>query len=177
MMAESLRYTNGKLLAPNAVFGGYIFIGLGFFLFAQGGIAILIGLISLLFGLFAAFTTFGVEVFYKEKEYTDYTNYFGLPIYAGTRKKLPNYPLISVVPTHSSFRMYSRALTGTTSTDYFSTVCLLSENYRQKKEISRNEKKEDAVKQAKELAELLHLPYFDYDPKVVRAAFLAQRKR
>lgn len=165
---RSLHYKNGKAFPSNMVFIGYILLVLSVFIFLGN---LLLGMTTFLISLFLAFTTCGVEIDPENSIIRDYTRYLG---FIKISKKLDSkkFMFVSAIPTKQSSTMYSRANSSTTNTDYFFGVCLLNGNYRNKTELTKFEKKSEAVAVAQDLSHRLGLEYFDYDPLTIREKML-----
>jgi hypothetical protein len=167
----SLHYNNGKVFPPNALMIGYAFLGVSLIAFLFQPI---IGGILLILGAFICFTNYGTEINPEEKKITEYTRYFGF-IRIGKSYSYDKHHFIAVIPTKNSVTAYSRSSSSATYTDYYSSICLLNINYRNKKELTKFESKSTAAEITKNLAHRMDLEYFEYDPHVIRQAFTRRR--
>lgn len=163
-MDKKYEFKNGKVMAPNAVFMGYLFLGVSVFVFLANP---LMGIGMFLVACFASFTTYGTELDLAHQELIEYTKYLGvLKIYKSISYK--GHSVITVLPASTSYRMYSRSSNGTTSTDYYFTITLFNEHFRKKLSVGNVSTREEAIAKAKELAVAMGMEYFEYSPQAIR---------
>ncbi len=165
-----MRFNNGKVFSPNAVFIGYVFVSAAAIVFLMNP---LIGPILLLPGLFVALTTYGTEIRFDDKVVKEFTSYFGF-IESAKEHSYAGHRYITVVPTRQSYTMHSRTNMSATVSDYFFTVTLFNSTFRNKIEICKKEERDEAQRIAWELADKMDLEYFEYDPKKIRNIFLGR---
>jgi hypothetical protein len=167
----NLHFKNGKVFPPNVVFMGYIVVGAAVAVFFLGNIFIGFGV--LLLSLFLSLTNYGVEIHPETFTISEYTSYLG---FIKIKKKIDSrkYAIITVVPSKQSNTMYARTNTSTNYTDYYHSVCLLTKQYRGKRELTKFTQKAQAVEVAKELGHRMNLEYFEYDPRVIRDKMLGR---
>ena len=101
----------------------------------------------------------------------EYISHFGF-LRTGKSTNYKKFTYITAIPTKGTNTMYSRTNSSTSYTDYYFSVFLLDERYRNKKEVTRFEKKSMSTDLAKELAHRMDLTYFEYDPKLIREKLL-----
>lgn len=144
----------------------------GFILIAYGLFSLLIqsyyiGAPMLIFGLFIGFTFSGVRIDTDGKRIIEYTRYLG---FIAIAKKSPyeNYQYVTVIPTRVSEAVNANLVQQTVKTNYKFSVCLFTGVFRGKKELTVLNAKSEAEFIAKQLAHLLEMEYFEYDPQAVR---------
>jgi len=151
----------GKAFPPPAVFAGYIFLVLS-------PVAIysnpFVGLLLALAGGFVSFTSTGVQIDPSKRKFREYTSYFGVK--KGLWQTLDKYPFLAIMGRTQSYTTYSRGQVALTDREKFIDICLLSKSHRQNVMIKRLRDRDQATKDAKELAEKLNLELTKYNPPV-----------
>jgi hypothetical protein len=129
--------------------------------------SIYIGIGTLILGIFISFSFSGVKIDTDKQEVSEYTNYFG---FIKTAKKYSYLKLhyITAMPKRESTTVNANIVQHTVDTTYKFTITLFTESFRSKKEITVYDSKSEAVHVSKQLAYLLKLNYFEYDPQFVR---------
>lgn len=168
----NLHLKNGKVFPTNVVFMGYIILGTACFAFLMG--SILIGIGGLLVGSFISFTASGIRIRPEIFRVEEYTRYLGfIPI--AKSFDFRQYSIICVVPVRETNTMYSRSSNSKSYAESYYFICLLNQNYRNRKDIAKFERKDKSTEVAKMLAHIMTLEYFEYSPKVIREKMLERR--
>lgn len=156
-------FKNGKVFPPNAVIIGYVLLGIS--VLAMG--VPILGLIGIIVASFIAFTNHGVIIDLKKHQMIEYTNYLGF-IRVNKACSYHKYSFVTAIPKRVSNAMYANTSQSYVSSENHFALCLLHGNYRSKKEITLYDDRATAEDVASQLAPLLSLEYFEYDPKVIR---------
>lgn len=165
----SLNYKNGKVFPTNAVFMGYVFLIVSIPAGLFGIIYIGIGLFII--SIFMIFTTYGTQIHPDQKKIEEYTKYFGF-IQISKTYSYENHKYICSIPVKLTTQVYGRSSNSTTISNYYHSISILNQNFKNRKDITKFEQKSVATDTAKNLAHRLGLEYFEYDPKVIREKML-----
>lgn len=168
---KPLHYNNGKLFPSNRMLIGYVCLGISVVI---GFINLFIAVPVLLLGLFICFTRYGVIINPETNSYQEYTVYLGL-IKIGKALKYKPTEFLTVIPARQSSTTYSRTNSSYVDTEYYFSICLLNERYRNKRELIKYDQKSMATDTAKQLSHQMGIEYFEYDPYVIREKFLQMR--
>lgn len=173
-MTKVHKHSSGNFFSPNARFFGYIFIffsvGLIFWTFYpeyNGYSKVVIAFLFLPLSLYLTFTTYGVEVDYKNKTTQDYKKLMGFITRKGKFKTI-KYNYVTVLPLLRSYSMHTRANMGTSVAESLFSVSLISDNFRKKVEVLTTGNKEEAFRIAQEIASDLELEFIEYNPREKR---------
>jgi hypothetical protein len=157
-------------IAPKtAIYSGYLFIffgivGLSSNLFAG------LGIIAV--GILISFSTSGVQIDPEKRLLKDYTKCFGFKF--GKWESIEIYTDIAVLSLRQSSTTLSRSNRALTEIEKYYDVCLLNSSHRIKMKVKRSKTQDDAIKEARLLAEKLNLNYTDFNP-VISARTRARR--
>ncbi len=162
-------FTTGKLFSKPLIFTGYLLMLLGIL-----GIVSYVGLVLILVGFVASFSTTGVDLDISNKRLKEYSKIFGYKW--GDWVSYEDYPYIAVLKRMESSTVYSRAQIATTDTSTYYDINLMNKSHRKKVILSRMKGVEEAEKAAKELCLELDLEYAQYNP-VISAKTRARRRR
>lgn len=143
-----------------------------------GGITLfinpIVGLIILIIGAFASFSTIGFEIDTEKIKAREYFNYLGLKL--GDWEKLENFPDLAVLYSVQSSSAFSRAMIEMeTSREKFYNVCLLNASHRKKLVVKKLKDRIEAERLANEIADLLGKRFTNFNPKI--SAKTQERKR
>lgn len=156
-------FKNGKVFPPNAVIIGYVLLCVSILALSVPPL----GLTGLIVSSFIAFTNHGVNIDLKKHQVIEYTNYLGF-IRVNKMYSYHKYSFVTAIPKRVSNAMYANTSQSYVSSENHFSLCLLHGNYRSKKEITLYDDRATAEDVASQLAPLLSLEYFEYDPKVIR---------
>lgn len=165
---KPLHFKNGKLFPSNRMLIGYVFLVSSIFVAI---INLYIAVPVFLLGLFICFTRYGIIIDPEKNSYHEYTVYLGLIKIGKTLKYNPT-EFLTVIPTRQSSTTYSRTNSSYINTEYFFSICLLNDRYRNKRELTKFDQKSMATDIAKNLADRMGVEYFEYDPIVIREKLL-----
>ena len=120
------------------------------------GMAILGGFISL--------SGYGTQIDKSINKYREYSSLYGVK--RGEWKSLDKYPFLSVLPSRTGMKIYSRTNQSTTNIDDSFDICFLSENHRGKIVIQKLSTKDEAIAYAEALSDDLNIPLTKYNPVI-----------
>ena len=156
----------GKSFPQGLVFVGYIFLGIGVLMCVTSPV---MGLAIILISAFISFTFSGMEINTYNKSYKDYTLFFGF-IKQGKWNSYTNYPYVTILRKNMVTTIHSRGNVASTSTkELVYDITLLDKTHRKKLAIKRMKDKDEALAEAKVLAQKLGVEYADYNPQVSQA--------
>lgn len=159
-------FDNGWYFPLRIRISGFILIAFG--LFSLLTASYYIGAPLFVLGLFIAFTFSGVRIDTTRKRIIEYTRYLGF-IHVTKSYSYEQHHYVTAIPTRVSQAVNANLVQQTVETSYRFTVCLLTENFRRKKELMVITSKSEAEHLSNQLAHLLEMEYFEYDPQAVRA--------
>lgn len=126
-----------------------------------------IGGAMLFLALFISFSFSGVKIDVDNQQISEYIAYLGF-IRISKKYSYLKLHYITVIPKRVSTAVSANMVQQTVDTNYKFSVCLFTESFRVKKTIVDFETKSEATEITTQLAHLLKMNYFEYDPQVVR---------
>jgi hypothetical protein len=151
----------GKLFQSTMVFGGYVLLLLGVLCLLSKAI---LGLVILVIGLLAAFSTQGSEINIAEKKYRLYTKCVFLK--TGSWKSIAKFKQVAIISSRLSSSTFSRGNREITNTEQYFDVVLLNETHRKKLVLSRSKDKTEAKKSLQLFETKLELTACVYSPLI-----------
>ncbi len=158
---ELIDNNNGKSFSQPLIYVGYTLIIFGLYTLIN---AIVPGLIVTLIGIFIGFSSTGLTLNPNTKEFREYTIMFGIRV--GKWQSLENYPDLSLLKRTIGYSALSRGQRELSDSDSYIDICLLSKSHRKKILVKRMQNKEEALIDAKLIAEKMGLNLTAYAPKV-----------